>query len=1358
MNTNTGFRYYQQEADDAIYEELIINNKCIVKMFCGTGKSKLMRYCRVVQNKKLVVYVVPSLSLLEQFYTDYLQDVVEILRISCEEGSTTDATVITQFLKKKKNKIICVTYQSFETLINSLGDIKIDVCIFDEAHHAVGKTYQPLIFETDVCEKQIFFTATPKNANGVIMYDKDDLETGMCGKLVYDYSYFTGVMEGYLNPFEIRIDFYTEDTNASVYESIARAVLESSNGRVLTFHADVNGDSDTSVLRFVNESAFIVAFNKVLQTEFPEKIGYYKRVKMIGLTAKISMSERKRILSMFDTTPDDELFIISSCQTIGEGIDTKNANMCVFVDPKSSFVAITQNIGRIVRKIFGLDKPNSTILIACRVDKTKYLECDGDKDKCDEVIRQDLNKDGNFNSILNVMSAVKQESEDLFEVCLNYPSTYSPQEIEGNLSKHGYQLEDPVTLVESLEQMLDIEIDLDEEEEESDEEMLSRVAEENNVVIEVHSNSLETPVEYYGKQEEQNESDKEIVRIFKSYDEETEDTVYQPIVKKNGDKRNTDVLEPLRRENRFNVKVHTNPDVKVLWNVLSDLDLSRDICSCIIDCEVVDIWPQRFEELKAFIDENEMTPSQKSHDDYEKKLSYWLSDQQKKYNKNKLNEIKNCLWKQFLEKYNTYRSLINDEKYWIQRLDELQQFLNKNNRRPSEYSNNLEEKQLCSWLSNQITHYKTKTSGMKDETRFNLWIQFLEEYKEYFISIDKIWLQNLEKLKIFININQRRPSQHVTDMNENFIATWFGTQQKHYKNKNAGMKDEERYNLWRQILEEYKQYFITDDENWIKQLEEVKIFINKNNKSPSSTDKNASISRLGRWIIQQKLNYKNKLQGMNNKERYNLFTKFLKEYREYFITDDENWIKQLEEVKIFINKNNKSPSSTDKNASISRLGRWIIQQKLNYKNNDRCLSDKDKRKLWEQFLEEYKEYLFTPDELWCHNFNDLVTFIDENQKRPLKESKNDEEKYLGSWLSNQQTHYKKKTSGMKDKTRYNIWTHFLENYKDYFITDDDIWIQKFKALKNFIDTNKKRPSSKSKHDEEMKIGCWLVNNTKNYKKETEGMKDEDRYNLWTQFLEDYKEYFDYTSTAKEEVQPEKEISTNPKQKKSAKLPTSIIKSTKVETKEEIFVRTKPLISEYHNKFCKMRSDNLSQHFQQSPQDFHEYHRVRDECFKTFEDHDIPSNRVIMELDKIKTKKGGKTVVDMGCGTAKISSHFKDDKRFQFINYDHVAINETVQVCDISQLSLEDDSVDICIMSLALWGSNCEEYIKEAFRVLDSQGTLYIIDSTKRWSDKDELQNIILHQEGNKLKQLIEKNNFNIVTSNIDKWCLFKCTK
>ena len=62
-----GFRYYQKEADEAIHNDLLVNKKCLVKMFCGTGKSRLMRYCKVAQNKNLVVYVVPYLSLLDQF-------------------------------------------------------------------------------------------------------------------------------------------------------------------------------------------------------------------------------------------------------------------------------------------------------------------------------------------------------------------------------------------------------------------------------------------------------------------------------------------------------------------------------------------------------------------------------------------------------------------------------------------------------------------------------------------------------------------------------------------------------------------------------------------------------------------------------------------------------------------------------------------------------------------------------------------------------------------------------------------------------------------------------------------------------------------------------------------------------------------------------------------------------------------------------------------------------------------------------------------------------------------------------------------------------------------------------------------
>jgi superfamily II DNA or RNA helicase len=514
-------RTYQNEVLKLIDEELIINDasKCLVKMFCGTGKSVIMRNFQVSQNVNLVVYVFPSLSLISQYTHSYLKDENQenILKISSDDNSTTEPSRIRNFLCKSSNKIICVTYQSFSTLIENLDDTTIDICIFDEAHHAVGQTYQQLIFkDTDHSNKQIFFTATPKNANGITMYEKDVI--GDCGKMVYDYTYYRGITEGYLNPFEIRLDFYTEHTNHSIYESICRACLASGNNRVLTFHSDVNTERDHSVNNFVNQLDLDQAFNKILNEEFSDKVGFYTKVKIIGLSSSIVSTCpqclekikknihrptnksccRHNILENFDKTKNNEILIISSCETIGEGIDTKNANMCVFVDPKSSYVSIMQNIGRIVRK--NGERPLSTILIPCWVDREKYLNCNGDKEKCDEAIREDLGSQGNFNQILNVMSALRQEDEELYDICLHYPDRYSPQEIQTNLERQGFMIKDMIGegyLLENVEHLLDEEIDYEEYEDLTDEETLMQIAEDYGVNVEVHTDSLEMPIEKY---------------------------------------------------------------------------------------------------------------------------------------------------------------------------------------------------------------------------------------------------------------------------------------------------------------------------------------------------------------------------------------------------------------------------------------------------------------------------------------------------------------------------------------------------------------------------------------------------------------------------------------------------------------------------------------------------------------------------------------------------------------------------------------------------------------------------------------------------------------------------------------------
>jgi ubiquinone/menaquinone biosynthesis C-methylase UbiE len=166
-----------------------------------------------------------------------------------------------------------------------------------------------------------------------------------------------------------------------------------------------------------------------------------------------------------------------------------------------------------------------------------------------------------------------------------------------------------------------------------------------------------------------------------------------------------------------------------------------------------------------------------------------------------------------------------------------------------------------------------------------------------------------------------------------------------------------------------------------------------------------------------------------------------------------------------------------------------------------------------------------------------------------------------------------------------------------------------------------------------------------------------------------------------------------------------------------------------------------------------YHKISEENEKTFPTEKIPRNRVIAELNKISGTRI-RTVVDMGCGTGKISEHYKNDSRFKFLNYDHISANDNVNPCDISTLPLKNDSVDICILSLAMWGSNCHDYVREAHRVLESNGQLYIIEATKRWSDKDENENMVQGQEGGKLRKLLEDSGFQVTSSNIAKFCLF----
>ena len=144
--------------------------------------------------------------------------------------------------------------------------------------------------------------------------------------------------------------------------------------------------------------------------------------------------------------------------------------------------------------------------------------------------------------------------------------------------------------------------------------------------------------------------------------------------------------------------------------------------------------------------------------------------------------------------------------------------------------------------------------------------------------------------------------------------------------------------------------------------------------------------------------------------------------------------------------------------------------------------------------------------------------------------------------------------------------------------------------------------------------------------------------------------------------------------------------------------------------------------------------------------------IIKELNEIKTKRT-KMVGNLGGFGAEIFYNFANDKRFNFINYDY----------GLSKEKMEDDSVEICILCLAMWGSNCHDYVREAYRILESGGKLYIMEATKRWTSvatESESESDEGGQSANKLKKLLEESGFQIDSkrSSVEKFIMFVCSK
>ena len=105
------------------------------------------------------------------------------------------------------------------------------------------------------------------------------------------------------------------------------------------------------------------------------------------------------------------------------------------------------------------------------------------------------------------------------------------------------------------------------------------------------------------------------------------------------------------------------------------------------------------------------------------------------------------------------------------------------------------------------------------------------------------------------------------------------------------MKNEEIYTAWTEFIndDKYKEYFLSNEEQWYYKLGKVKEFMNTNNTRPNKRSKNKDTKIMGYWIGTQTQNYKAKKKIMLNEEIYNAWTKFINDDND----DHSRYIKVL---------------------------------------------------------------------------------------------------------------------------------------------------------------------------------------------------------------------------------------------------------------------------------------------------------------------------------------------------------------------------------------------------------------------------------------------------------------------------------
>ncbi len=176
--------------------------------------------------------------------------------------------------------------------------------------------------------------------------------------------------------------------------------------------------------------------------------------------------------------------------------------------------------------------------------------------------------------------------------------------------------------------------------------------------------------------------------------------------------------------------------------------------------------------------------------------------------------------------------------------------------------------------------------------------------------------------------------------------------------------------------------------------------------------------------------------------------------------------------------------------------------------------------------------------------------------------------------------------------------------------------------------------------------------------------------------------------------------------------TGITVNLQVETDEQRKARNVSLVSNVHRRANSSHSSTMHKTFTREEEI--EYHKARRESMATWQED--PVDRVAEIVNKYPARFN--KIIDMGCGENKLKT--LTTRFVQGVNHTNVG-DETVIEANMAHLEgiVNDGEYNVAVFCLSLWGCGYDdfnEYFKEAYRILDEEGRMIIVEPFDSFGD------------------------------------------